>query len=345
MDVIILLGVNVLLLVLLFVAFALIRGSSKARRNDKPEQRARSRATAVSRKKLDQSGATLSDAATSSLVVNVNGSTTGGLLEGIVPENGVPAGGAPQSNGSNGVTSNGAVSNGVTSNGAVSNGVTSNGVASNGAVSNGSQPIIVLSNAGMSTNGSNGGDPNGALPDAIPGAALPNGAAIPNGGASSETTPNGSVAAPNGTKPAAPLAVFNLGADRGSGGYSNSGLAGDPELFAIDRPAADQPASSIHLDAYLEGNRPARDALVAKIIDLLAPLGLTAERITPSRSRLRSSDGRTVAVTARALTADEDRIEIVLDTSLAGQVFTVLRQWHLTELDATDQLRLSARIR
>lgn len=308
-DVIIFLGVNVVLLMLLFVAFALLRGSSKARQGDKPEQGARSRATAGAVGNLDQPAATMSDPGTSNVLVTTNGNSTNGVDGSGHGRDGSTGNGAVD-----GVLSNGAVTNGAVTNGAVSNG---NGSVSNGSVGNG-----VLENGGPESSGSNRG---------------------------------------------APFEVFTFDADRKNGdhgnGDRNSGrslaaltssgsnadrpldVSGDSELFAVDRPAAAQPGSSIYLDAYLEGNRSARDVLVGKVIDELTPLGLTAERLTPSRSRLRSADGRTVAVTARALTADEDRIEIVLDTSLAGQVFTALRQWHRVELDATDQMRLSARIR
>jgi hypothetical protein len=121
--------------------------------------------------------------------------------------------------------------------------------------------------------------------------------------------------------------------------------SGGSQLFLVDRPATAKRASYIRLVAGLNGNRLARDELVEEVVKTLGPLGFSSVIESAGNSRLETPDGRTAAIITTELDSGDDRIEIVVDATLAGDALTALRRWHRTDLDSSDRVQISALIR
>lgn len=118
-----------------------------------------------------------------------------------------------------------------------------------------------------------------------------------------------------------------------------------PHLFLIDRPAELRRPSYIRLVAGLDGDQEARDELICGVLQRLEPLGFAKKELTATHCRMVTDDGRTAAISTGRLGSGEERIELVIDHSLASDVLTELRRWHRVELNKSDRVQISALIR
>ena len=123
------------------------------------------------------------------------------------------------------------------------------------------------------------------------------------------------------------------------------GAACRPGVFVVDRPATAPRSPYIRLVSSPNGSGPTASQLVGDVVRNLEPLGLIPARLTSTRGRLVDPDGRRAAISANDLDAGVQRIDVVIDSTLANDALSALRKWHFSVLGGTDRVQISARIR
>lgn len=103
--------------------------------------------------------------------------------------------------------------------------------------------------------------------------------------------------------------------------------------------------SSIVIDSSLNGSGPTPSELLFSIIETLGGIGFQLTKDSPNYGLLKDMDDNTASIDLTKRHNGTDRISLAVDSPRAVETLAVLEIWHRSRLGATDQVRLSARIR
>lgn len=110
-------------------------------------------------------------------------------------------------------------------------------------------------------------------------------------------------------------------------------------------PLAPLPRSAIVVDSSLNGSGPTPKELLFSVIETLGGIGFRLNKDSANYGLLVDDDGNTASIELTKRSTGTDRIAIAVDSPRAVEALAVLEIWHRSRLGATDQVRLSARIR
>lgn len=103
--------------------------------------------------------------------------------------------------------------------------------------------------------------------------------------------------------------------------------------------------SSIVIDSSLNGSGPTPSELLFSVIETLGGIGFQLTKDSPNYGLLKDIDDNTASVDLTKRHDGTDRISLAVDSPRAVETLAVLEIWHRSRLGATEQVRLSARIR
>jgi len=103
--------------------------------------------------------------------------------------------------------------------------------------------------------------------------------------------------------------------------------------------------SAIVIDSSLNGSGPTPSELLFSVIETLGSIGFALTKDSPDYGLLKDADDNTASIDLTKRPNGTDRIAIAVDSPRAVEALAMLEIWHRSRLGATDQVRLSARIR
>lgn len=130
----------------------------------------------------------------------------------------------------------------------------------------------------------------------------------------------------------------------------------DPQAYAAEPapfppPIGSAPSmtslsrSAIVIDSSLNGSGPTPSELLFSVIETLGSIGFKLTKDSPDYGLLKDADDNTASIDLTKRPNGTDRIAIAVDSPRAVEALAMLEIWHRSRLGATDQVRLSARIR
>ena len=103
--------------------------------------------------------------------------------------------------------------------------------------------------------------------------------------------------------------------------------------------------SAIVIDSSMNGSGPTPSELLFSVIETLGSIGFELTKDSPDYGLLKDADDNTASIDLTKRPNGTDRIAIAVDSPRAVEALAMLEIWHRSRLGATEQVRLSARIR
>lgn len=103
--------------------------------------------------------------------------------------------------------------------------------------------------------------------------------------------------------------------------------------------------SAIVIDSSMNGSGPTPSELLFSVIETLGGIGFELTKDSPDYGLLKDAEDNTASIDLSKRPNGTDRIAIAVDSPRAVEALAMLEIWHRSRLGATDQVRLSARIR
>lgn len=134
--------------------------------------------------------------------------------------------------------------------------------------------------------------------------------------------------------------------------FESVGRTVPTQAFAPLPPSAGAPGSTpaltrsnIVIDSSLNGSGPTPNELLFSVIETLGGIGFQLTKDSPDYGLLKDIDDHTASIDLTKRHNGTDRISLAVDSPRAVETLAVLEIWHRSRLGATDQVRISARIR